>query len=145
MHYRAITSSAEETRRFGERLAQDLSSGDVVALVGPLGSGKTCLAQGICCGLEVTDYVTSPSFTIVNEYRGRLPVYHFDLFRVHDPAELFELGYEEYFYGNGVCIIEWAEKIRDFLPEGRVGVTLKRLGELKREIEVKSEVQETVS
>lgn len=137
MGCRVITSNAEETRKFGERLARKLRAGDVVALIGALGSGKTCLAQGICRGLGVTGYVTSPSFTIINEYQGYLPIYHFDLFRLQDVTELFDLGYEEYFYGNGICLVEWAEKVEELLPEERVKITLRRVGERHRQIIVK--------
>jgi tRNA threonylcarbamoyladenosine biosynthesis protein TsaE len=128
------TTSPEETQRFGIELAKSLEPQTVIGLIGALGAGKTCLTQGICAGLKVEEYVTSPSFTLINEYQGRLPVYHFDLFRIDDPKEMLDLGCEEYFYGDGVCIIEWAEKMAPFLPEQRIEIALKRIGENEREI-----------
>ncbi len=115
----------EDTRRFGEEFAQTLQPGSVVALIGPLGAGKTTLAKSVARGLGVTETITSPTFTIVQEYEtGRLPLYHFDVYRVYDPDELFEMGFEEYLRGNGVCLIEWADLIEDVLPEERVTLKL---------------------
>ncbi|UCE20478.1 MAG: tRNA (adenosine(37)-N6)-threonylcarbamoyltransferase complex ATPase subunit type 1 TsaE [Gemmatimonadota bacterium] len=131
-----FTQSPEETHSFGVELARDLEPQTVIALIGDLGSGKTCLTQGICAGLEVEEYVTSPTFTLINEYRGRLPVYHFDLYRIDDLKEMLDLGYEEYFYGNGVCVIEWAEKMETLLPEKRIEILLKRIGENEREFRI---------
>ena len=136
-HVRTVfTASPEETQRLGERLAQELEPQSVVALIGDLGSGKTCLTQGICAGLKVDDYVTSPSFTLINEYQGRVPVYHFDLFRIDDPTEMLDLGCDEYLYGDGVCIIEWAEKMGPLLPPGRIEIRIERIGETKRQIHI---------
>ncbi len=118
----------------GVELGACLVPGTVVGLIGELGSGKTCLAQGICRGLGVKEYVTSPSFVLIHEYEGRLPVYHFDLYRLRDAEELFDLGYEEYFYGDGVCLVEWAERAHSLWPEDAVEVHLKYLGAEKREI-----------
>jgi tRNA threonylcarbamoyladenosine biosynthesis protein TsaE len=126
------TASPEETQRFGMELAGELGSGAVIALIGDLGSGKTCLTQGVCMGLEVKDYVRSPSFTLINEYRGRLPVYHFDFYRIDKPEEMLSLGCEEYFYGQGVTIIEWAEKILSLLPEERIEIRIQRTGTTRR-------------
>ena len=131
-----LTKNPEETHQFGIDLARDLVPQTVIALIGDLGSGKTCLTQGICAGLEVEDYVTSPSFTLINEYHGRLPVYHFDLFRIDNPKEMLDLGCEEYLYGDGVCIIEWAEKMESLLPEKRIQIMLRRIGEKEREIQI---------
>lgn len=130
------TESREETLDFGAELAQRLGPGSVIALIGDLGSGKTCLTQGICAGLGIKDYVTSPTFTLINEYQGRLQVYHFDFYRIDDSAEVLELGCDEYFYGTGVCIIEWAEKILSHLPEDRMEIRINRLGETKREFHI---------
>jgi tRNA threonylcarbamoyladenosine biosynthesis protein TsaE len=121
------TGGAEETQKVGMELGARLVPGTVVGLIGALGSGKTCLAQGICRGLGVEEYVTSPSFVLIHEYEGRLPVYHFDLYRLRDAEALFDLGYEEYFYGDGVCLVEWAER------DG-VEVHLNDLGAQMREI-----------
>ncbi len=108
----------EETRRFGLDLAHELKAGDVVALIGDLGTGKTALTRYIAEGLGITARVNSPTFTIVKEYReGRLPLFHFDVYRVSDPDELFNIGADEYFYGDGVCVVEWADLIEELLPE----------------------------
>ncbi len=130
------TSSPEETKRFGMELAGTLGPGAVIALIGDLGSGKTCLTQGICDGLGVTSYVTSPTFTLINEYQGRLSVYHFDLYRLDKPEELLDLGCEEYFYGSGVSIIEWAEKALSVLPEERMEIRIERTGETERRLRI---------
>jgi len=134
---RKMSLSPKETKDFGRRLSSGLGKGDLVALIGPLGSGKTCLTQGICEGLGVKEIVTSPSFVIINQYPGRLWVYHFDLYRLKDKKELLDLGYEEFFYGEGVCIIEWADKIRGHLPERRIEIVLKIVSDRKRAIEVR--------
>lgn len=133
------TNSFEETKEFGSSLAKQLTPGSVVGLVGPLGSGKTVFVQGICLGLGVQRAVTSPSFVIINEYPGRLKespiwVYHFDLYRLENVEEFIKLGYEEYFYGKGITLIEWAEKVKAFLPEKRWEVHLEILSENERQI-----------
>ncbi len=111
-------ASEAETRAFGLELAQSLAAGDVVALIGDLGTGKTALTRYIAEGLGVAARITSPTFTIVKEYTdGRLPLYHFDVYRVSDEDELFNIGIDEYFYGEGVCVVEWADLILGILPE----------------------------
>ena len=110
-------SSEKETRKFGKKLADKLKRGDVLALVGDLGTGKTTLTKAIAAGLGVTETVTSPTFTIVKEYNsGRIPMFHFDVYRLKSGEELFTVGAEEYFDAGGVCIIEWADKIAEILP-----------------------------
>lgn len=131
------TFSPEETKEFGRALARELKAGSLVALIGPLGSGKTVLIQGICSGLGVTEFVTSPSFVIINEYPGKVKVYHFDLYRLENVQEFIKLGYEEYFYGRGITLIEWAEKIKAFLPEKRLEISLEIVSEKKRKISVR--------
>jgi tRNA threonylcarbamoyladenosine biosynthesis protein TsaE len=131
------TLGPEETKKFGRILAKRLKAGSVVALSGPLGSGKTVLVQGICLGLGVTEFVTSPSFVIINEYPGTIKVYHFDLYRLENTEEFIKLGYEEYFYGNGITLIEWAEKIETFLPQERMEINLEILSENGRRILVR--------
>lgn len=123
-----VMRSPEETEEFGERLAEGLSAGSVVALCGELGAGKTVLAKGIARGLGVEGYLKSPSFTIVNEYgEGRIPLYHIDLYRLAQ-GEIDEgedgLALEEYLYGDGVCIIEWAERAPSLIPEDAVRVSI---------------------
>ena len=111
-------ASEDETRAFGLELAGTLAAGDVVALIGDLGTGKTALTRYIAEGLGVKARITSPTFTIVKEYAdGRLPLYHFDVYRVSDEDELFNIGIDEYFYGEGVCVVEWADLILSILPE----------------------------
>ena len=113
-----ILKNEDETRAFGLELGASLRKGDIVALIGDLGTGKTALTKYIAEGLEIRETITSPTITIVQEYRqGRLPLYHFDVYRIGDPEEMYELGYEEYFYGDGVCVIEWADLIEELLPE----------------------------
>ncbi len=110
------SASPDETRRLGEVLGGLLQAGDVVLLHGALGAGKTALTQGIGRGLGVVGAVNSPTFTILKEHAGRLPLYHFDLYRLDDPAEVETLGFEQYFEGEGVCVVEWAE--RGEAPDG---------------------------
>ncbi|MBU2549487.1 MAG: tRNA (adenosine(37)-N6)-threonylcarbamoyltransferase complex ATPase subunit type 1 TsaE [Proteobacteria bacterium] len=118
-------SGPEETRRLGRCLGRRLEAGAVLALTGNLGAGKTCLTQGLAVGLDVpeTVVVASPSFTLANEYRGRVPLYHLDLYRLVGD-EFFESGLDEYFGGDGVTVIEWAEKIFDDLPRPRLEIEL---------------------
>ncbi|MBO4818844.1 MAG: tRNA (adenosine(37)-N6)-threonylcarbamoyltransferase complex ATPase subunit type 1 TsaE [Firmicutes bacterium] len=120
-----ILKGQKETENFGMNFAKDLRPGSVIALIGPLGAGKTTLAKSIAKGLGVTETLTSPTFTIVQEYEsGRLPLYHFDVYRVSDEEELFEMGFEEYLHKGGVCLIEWADLIEDMLPPDTVTLKL---------------------
>jgi tRNA threonylcarbamoyladenosine biosynthesis protein TsaE len=111
-----ITRNADETLARGVIIAESLTPGEMLVFTGNLGSGKTTLIQGICRGLGVEETVTSPTFTLINEYRGRLPVYHFDFYRLHSAVELTDLGLEEYLYGDGICLVEWPELIAEWLP-----------------------------
>jgi tRNA threonylcarbamoyladenosine biosynthesis protein TsaE len=134
-----LSKSPKETFRIGQLLAEGLQAGDVVALIGELGSGKTCLTQGIARGLGVPEgyAVTSPTFTLINEYPGRqLPLYHLDVYRLTGYADLPEMGYDEYVSGRGVTVIEWAEKIREAVPVGALFVTMTYLEEYMRKIEI---------
>jgi len=113
-----IIKNEQETQDFGLKLAENAKPGTVIALIGDLGTGKTTLTKSIAKGLGIDDVITSPTFNIVREYdTGRLPLYHFDVYRIGDIEEMYELGYEEYFYGNGVCVVEWADLIEELLPE----------------------------
>ncbi|OPL14855.1 MAG: tRNA threonylcarbamoyladenosine biosynthesis protein TsaE [delta proteobacterium MLS_D] len=136
--------SLEDTLRIGLIIGERALPGMVIALVGDLGAGKTSLTQGIAAGLGVPDeyYVTSPSFTLVNEYPGRLPLYHFDVYRLAGPADLDDLGYDDYVCGAGLTVIEWAEKIMDRLPEDVVVVKMKNSSDEEREIELSSRSEE---
>ncbi|WP_036607303.1 tRNA (adenosine(37)-N6)-threonylcarbamoyltransferase complex ATPase subunit type 1 TsaE [Oribacterium sp. P6A1] len=111
------SNSADETFAFGKKLGEAAKPGDIICLDGDLGVGKTVFTQGFAAGLNIDDYVNSPTFTIVKEYEGRLPLYHFDVYRIGDSSEMEEIGYEDYFYGKGVTIIEWPELIPDIIPE----------------------------
>jgi tRNA threonylcarbamoyladenosine biosynthesis protein TsaE len=127
-----LSESRDQTFEAGRAMARFLESGDVVALTGELGSGKTVFAQGVCDGLEVTDPVTSPTFTLVQEYTGRLPVRHFDFYRLESAREIEDLDLEGYFQSGGVCLIEWAERGRMFYPEEHFKVELSRVFETGR-------------
>ena len=130
------TSSSDETMELGRKIGEGLGPGDVVGLIGELGTGKTTFTQGLVQGLGVQGYVKSPSFTLVNEYKGRLPVYHLDLYRLGDINEIRELGIEEYFYSDGVTIVEWAEKAIPLLPASYLLIRFFYTGEKTRKIEV---------
>ena len=134
-----ISNSVEETIGIGKRLAAKLKRGDCVALVGDLGSGKTVLTKGIAEGLGVKNprYVNSPTFVIIKEYKGKLPLYHFDLYRLDHPGMLDSCNFEEYFYGDGVSVVEWADKIRGLLPKKRWEVLLSAAGKNKRKIAIR--------
>lgn len=124
--YQVITKSVEETEAVGFKIGEILAPGDVVCLMGGLGTGKTAFTGGIAGALGISGYITSPTFTIVNEYCGRLPLYHFDVYRISDPEEMFEIGFEEYIDGRGVVVIEWAELIKDILPQDNIEVVLEK-------------------
>ena len=131
------SASPDETVDLGRRLAEALQPGDVVALYGDLGAGKTHLVKGLCAGLGVpAAAVSSPTFTLVNEYDGTLPVYHFDAYRIERPEEFFEIGYESYFFGDGVCLVEWPERVEGLVPNHALRLQLTHLGEDRRRIEV---------
>jgi len=134
MNLTIISKSPEETKKLGEDIGKLVRAGDLLAFYGELGAGKTCFIQGISQQLEVKDYVTSPSFTIINEYRGKIPIYHFDLFRLNNAEEILELGYKEYFYGEGLTVIEWAEKIEEYLPKEHLKIDIKFEDHYKRTI-----------
>ena len=121
------TYGAEETFALGEKIGKEAAPGLVITLKGDLGVGKTVLAQGVARGLGIEEPVNSPTFTILQVYdEGRLPFYHFDVFRIEDPDEMYEVGFEDYFYGEGVCMIEWAELIEDLLPEDAMHITIEK-------------------
>ena len=119
--------SAEETFAFGKRLGEAALPGQVICLNGDLGVGKTVFTQGFAAGLGIIEPVNSPTFTILQEYlEGRLPFYHFDVYRIADIEEMEEIGYEDFFYGNGVCLIEWAELIQELIPKEAVQVRIEK-------------------
>lgn len=129
--------SPEDTRALGKKLGKQLEGGTIIALFGDLGAGKTQLVKGICEGLGLDpDTVTSPTFTLINEYRGgRLDVYHFDAYRIRKLSEFISLDYEDYFFGNGVTVIEWADRIEDLLPPDAARIRMTHVGPESRRIE----------
>lgn len=127
----------DETEKFGVKFGNLLKKGDIVSLNGELGAGKTTLTKSIGLGAGVEDYITSPTFSLINEYRGRLPVYHFDVYRLENINEIDDLGFDDYFFGEGVCIIEWAEKIEEFLPKENIILNIEKESDInKRTIEI---------
>jgi tRNA threonylcarbamoyladenosine biosynthesis protein TsaE len=133
--FSVITSSPEQTWRTGQLLGNLLGAGDTVCLYGDLGAGKTNFTYGIAQGLEVRDqYITSPTYAFVNEYEGRIPLYHIDLYRLEEPDELENIGFEEYLESDGVTVIEWAERAEDELPAERLSVYLSAVDEKSREL-----------
>ncbi|MDO4615181.1 MAG: tRNA (adenosine(37)-N6)-threonylcarbamoyltransferase complex ATPase subunit type 1 TsaE [Lachnospiraceae bacterium] len=121
------TNSREETYETGRKLAEQAEAGSVYALSGDLGVGKTVFTQGFARGLGITEPVTSPTFTILQSYEeGRLPLHHFDVYRIADPEEMDEIGYEECFFGDGVSLVEWAELIEELLPEETIRITIEK-------------------
>ena len=133
--FSVITSSPEQTWQTGQILGKLLNARDTVCLYGDLGVGKTNFTYGIAQGLEVNDqYITSPTYTFVNEYEGRVPLYHMDLFRLEEPGELENIGFEEYLESDGVTVIEWADRAEDELPADRLSVYLSAVNEKSREI-----------
>ncbi|WP_251555484.1 tRNA (adenosine(37)-N6)-threonylcarbamoyltransferase complex ATPase subunit type 1 TsaE [Neobacillus muris] len=130
--YELNTASSEGTSQFAQRLAKLLQPGDVIALEGDLGAGKTTFTKGLALGLEIKKTVNSPTFTIIKEYHGRLPLYHMDVYRVEDGLE--DLGFDEYFEGEGVTVVEWAHLIEEQLPEERLTIYLYHESEDHRKI-----------
>lgn len=124
--YTIMTTSPEELVAFGKNLGFVVNSGDFIALDGDLGAGKTLTSTGIASALGVTDDITSPTFTIIHEYEsGRIPFYHMDVYRIKNYEEMYDLGYEEYFYGNGVTVVEWAELIEPILPDEYLQIVIR--------------------
>ena len=121
------TNAPEETFAFGKMLGEQAKPGEVICLNGDLGVGKTVFTKGFAEGLGITEPVNSPTFTIVQQYdSGRMPLYHFDVYRIGDIEEMDEIGYEDYFYGNGLCMIEWANLIEEILPEKRHDISIEK-------------------
>lgn len=121
------TKNARETYEVGEKIGRQARAGQVYTLVGDLGVGKTVFTQGVASGLGITEPVSSPTFTIIQEYEeGRLPFYHFDVYRIGCIEEMDEIGYEDYFYGNGICLIEWANLIEEIIPEDAISITIEK-------------------
>ncbi len=134
---RILSDSPEKTIAIGQALGKALGAGSTVCLEGDLGTGKTHFAKGIALGLDIREHVTSPTFTIINEYEGRLPLYHVDAYRLEEEDEAYEMGLEEYIYGSGITLIEWPERVRSFLPDEylMVKITTAEDGDNYRELE----------
>ena len=121
------TRTPQETFDVGKKIGENAKPGQIYTLTGDLGVGKTVFTQGVAAGLGITEPICSPTFTIIQEYEsGRLPLYHFDVYRIGDIEEMEEIGYEDYFYGEGVCFVEWAELIKELLPKKRVDITIRK-------------------
>ncbi len=136
-HFELITHSPEETQELGERTGELALPGDVFLLVGNLGAGKTCFTQGLAWGLGIKEYAMSPSFVIVREHHGRLPLYHIDLYRLDHIEETMDLGLDDYFYGRGVCVVEWADKALSILPKEHLLIEISYLGDIERRFQMK--------
>ncbi|WAA12568.1 tRNA (adenosine(37)-N6)-threonylcarbamoyltransferase complex ATPase subunit type 1 TsaE [Fervidibacillus halotolerans] len=132
MKYEITVNGLEETKHLAKSLAFYLQSGDVIALEGDLGAGKTSFTKGLAEGLDIHQNVNSPTFTIIKEYMGRLPLYHMDVYRLDDSEE--DLGFDEYFHGDGITVVEWAHKIQEQLPEERLTIEFYTEGEFQRRI-----------
>jgi len=132
-----ISHSPEQTQKLGMRIGKLALPGDVFLLVGDLGAGKTCLTQGVAWGLDIKEYTMSPSFVIVRELYGRLPLYHIDLYRLDRIEESMELGLDEYLYGRGVCVVEWAEKALSILPAEHLLIEIGYLADTERNFQMK--------
>lgn len=133
-----LTHTPEETELVGQTLAKTLAPGSVVALYGDLGAGKTALVRGMARGLGSKDRVTSPTFTIVNEYGGNLELFHFDMYRLKSSDELFDIGWEDYLARGGVCVVEWSENVSDAFDGTEVKVTIDKLSDTDRKITVEN-------
>ena len=133
-----ISNTAEETESFGRQFVGSVKPGDVIALTGDLGSGKTQFVKGLTAGLGATTIATSPTFTLIHEYSGgRMPIYHFDFFRVEDQQTAERLGLDDYFFGDGVSVIEWADRFPDLIPEGARWISFETKSETQRAISTK--------
>lgn len=121
------STSSQMTFEFAKKIGENLKSGDVLCLDGDLGVGKTVFTKGVAAGLGIKDDVSSPTFTLIQEYYGgRLPLYHFDVYRIDGPWDMDDLGYEEYFYGEGVCLVEWGSMIKELFPENTIYVRIEK-------------------
>ncbi|MCY6369788.1 tRNA (adenosine(37)-N6)-threonylcarbamoyltransferase complex ATPase subunit type 1 TsaE [Clostridium ganghwense] len=125
-----IVDSVEKTISIGTEIGKNANKGDIICLIGDLGTGKTHITKGIAKGLNVEDHITSPTFNIVNEYDGRIKLYHFDVYRVNDPDEIEAIGFDEYIFGEGVSIIEWANYIEELIPKNHLRIIIEKLPDM---------------
>jgi tRNA threonylcarbamoyladenosine biosynthesis protein TsaE len=133
---KVMVKNEGETYKLGKFIGERLSRGAVLSLNGDLGAGKTHMTKGIAEGMGIKDYITSPSFTILNTYDGDIPLYHFDVYRIDDIREMYEIGFDEYIYGNGVCVIEWGSMVEELIPENSIKLSIVKLEDDVREIEI---------
>ncbi len=131
-----VSHSEQETYDIGYQLAQKAKRGDIYCLIGDLGVGKTIFSKGFAKGLGIEDPITSPTFTIIQEYEGNMPLYHFDMYRIEDIDELEMIGYEDYFFGDGVCLVEWANKVEEVIPEHAIWIFIEK--DLKKDFDYRS-------
>lgn len=121
------TKNKKQTEQIGINIGRNVKKGQILCINGELGVGKTVITKGIAKGLCIDDNITSPTFTIVNEYdEGNMPMYHFDVYRISDPDEMYEIGFEDYLFGNGICVIEWAEIIEDIIPDNSIWINISK-------------------
>lgn len=130
MMKKTISRNEKDTCRFGQEFARQLASGTVVALYGEMGSGKTTFVRGVSRGLGCRQQISSPTFTLINEYEAEIPIYHFDFYRISHLREAWELGYEDYFNKKGICLIEWPERVLELLPPRRIDVYFEHMFEM---------------
>lgn len=131
-----ITNSEAETALVGEKLSEKLMPGDVIAMYGDLGAGKTAFVRGLAAGLNINVRVSSPTFTIVNEYPGQIPLFHFDMYRLVSADELFDIGWEDYLDRGGICVVEWSENVQGAFNADTIVVDIKKIDENRREINI---------
>ena len=130
------TNTPEETIAIGKKIGEKLTSGAIIAMEGTLAAGETTITKGIALGLGIEEEITSPTFTLISEYEGRIPLYHMDVYRIDTVEDFLGLGVEEMLYGNGVCVIEWSEKIRSELPKETITIIMKAGNKETRQIEI---------
>ena len=134
-----FSHSPEQTQQIGALLGKNAQPGDVVLLIGELGSGKTCLTQGIARGLQITEYTSSPTFVLIREYHGRIPLFHIDLYRLECVDEIIELGIEDYLYDEGICVVEWADKYPGFFLPEHLTIRIDYISEYERKLNFETE------
>jgi len=134
-----VSDSVKQTTLIGRALGLLLEPGDVIALIGDLGAGKTCLTRGVALGMGANpDFVTSPTFVLINEYQGFIPLYHFDAYRLRGADDMYALGSDEYFSGNGACLVEWADRVEEALPDEHLRITIEIAGPAARRIRIEA-------
>ena len=134
-------NSSDETLKLGEIIGKSLNPGSIIALVGDLGAGKTVLVKGIAKGLEIQEEPNSPTFVIMNSYEGRIPLYHFDLYRLSDEEELLGIGYDEYFFGDGVAAVEWADRVEEIFPDHTIKIEINILESVNEDSMTKRKIK----